>query len=272
MSFTATASVQISAGGPGPVGGVIEPPDMHQVFNSPFTAPLAASSSIYNVEGWRIGTSFGDPSRCTQIDDSTAPRSPPRIVQIFYPNGAKIGGATPVQVFHDQANWPAQNTGYLWQRIGYKVSSNWSDNMNAGTKFSFFKHSSLTINHACRVTTNGAPRFAVASQIGSTIIADWRAVQLYTFGAWNEVELYVTPGTPGQANGTLQGLLNGQPMTWFQSSSPSTIVSVPNVMWFPAGAVPRYNNIYFEGTYGGGLNPVPHDQNIWWDHWAASVK
>ena len=43
-------------------------------------------------------------------------------------------------------------------------------------------------------------------------------------------------------------------------------------MFFLAGQTPDWTSIWFDPTFGGGLNPVPHDQFIDMDHLVVAVR
>ena len=261
VAVTATTSLTFS-------GPWHEPNGFTPVFNSPFTA-LITSTSVPNSEGWRGSPATGL-GNYSQANDATAPASPSQIVRITYPAGMPGGNDNSRIVY---AGPFATNTGYLYQRITVKVDPNWSDNGNAGTKFSFFKNTSLSINHFINLTGYGTPQFNVARQDPNDVGNDhyWYG-PTYSKGAWHTLEVLVTPNTPGIANGTLMGWLDGQLVTWKQSNTGQLSTNPNNIMWFAAGETPGYNQIYFAGTYGGGYNPVPSTQYVWFDHWYASTK
>jgi hypothetical protein len=68
-------------------------------------------------------------------------------------------------------------------------------------------------------------------------------------GRWHLVEIYQTPNTPGQSNGTLRIWLDGRLAT-----------SLTDAVFFAAGQTPSLNRIEISNIFGGGTNPVPADQ------------
>jgi len=261
-TVTVTGNTALTFSGPGH-----EPDGFTKIFSTPFTALL---STTKNSEGWFIQSGYSRfPTNTTIVTDGSAPESPASVLNIRYETSLS-GGTSPTVLFYG-GPVPA-NHGYLYQRVQLKIDPNWSDNGNSGTKWGFFKTKGYTNNHGWGVTYYNAHKIRVFTQFNDQTSAnrEWVMTNPLQKGVWYTVELLIEPGTPGQFNGTLRGWVDGNVISWTRNGIIKTLVD--DMMWFESGQTPYWDNIYWDGTYGGGLNQPPYTMYVWCDHWYASTR
>jgi len=244
-----------------------QPSGYTKIFNTPFTAGL---SNYKNGEGWYIQWGYSRFLANTSILSLGAtPESPSNGMKVRYETSLS-GGTSPTLVFYG-GPVPA-NHGYLYQRVQLKIDPSWTDNGNSGSKWGFFKTKGYINNHGWGVTYYSTHKVRVFSQFNDLQSAnrEWVMANSMQKGVWHTVELLIEPGTPGQFNGTLRGWVDGNAITWTRKGVYKTVVT--DMMWFKSGQTPHFDNIYYDGTYGGGANHPPYTMYVWCDHWYASTK
>lgn len=180
-----------------------------------------------------------------------------------FPAGTPGGGGYPSAFRAGTGFSSTADQSRLYVRVRFRLSPNWTDNGNTGTKFFFFDQHAGN-NHYVNLTEGGA--FVPAVNLQSTFGFGTPSGPNHPLpndlakGVWHEMEVLIIGNTPGVYNGQLRVWVNG-----------SLVVS-DNVMgYFAAGQVARFNGLYFNPTYGGGFNPVPADQYLDLDHWYVST-
>ena len=79
-------------------------------------------------------------------------------------------------------------------------------------------------------------------------------------GGWHKFEVIWQANTPGQRDGRYTQWVDGE----LTGSSTSAMYFVTSQ--------PRWNQVWFDPTFGGGANPVPFDEFFEMDHLIVSVK
>jgi hypothetical protein len=154
----------------------------------------------------------------------------------------------------------------LYTRIRFRVSSNWTDNGNTGTKFFFFEQTGGN-NHYINLTEGGSvqPAINLVNPVPGTtwnnpIMRNGVAATL-SKNVWHDMEILLVANTAGIGNGIGKIWIDGE-----------LLLNSSQMGYFNTGHALAWNNFWFEPTFGGGTNPVPHDQWLDIDHWYASVK
>ena len=115
-----------------------EPVGMSVGFDEPFSfSPVGQP-----VSGWFVES---DESAVAVVDDSTAPRSGPSVLQFKFPEGFG-GGNAPMRINWNESGKFPPNSGTLYMHLRVKISSNWSNNGNGMTKF-LWPRQTETTNH-----------------------------------------------------------------------------------------------------------------------------
>lgn len=147
------------------------------------------------------------------VDDATAPRSPPKVGQAFYPAGFTSAG-----VGAGESNLNFSGRRYVYACWWIKYSSNWVGHSSGNNKNSFLwsnsTNPSLVFENICAGSGDMTPTF-----VGQDIIVpsspeiDWppNIVPAARFirGQWHLVEYYCVGNTAGTANGSIAFWLDG---------------------------------------------------------------
>jgi hypothetical protein len=209
-----------------------------------------------NAEKWSQYTSQ---STVFVESDAADPLSPPGVTRIRFPQG--FGGGSAPGKFSTEATTFPTNSGKLYMRMLLKISPNWSDNGNAGTKIIFTRSPNEQLNHYLNLSYSGACTLGYNTQQTGGGARNMQASGAEVDdGAYHDVELVLLPNTPGVANGTVQLWKDG-------------ILSLnqTNVEIFASGQTARWTWVYVDPTYGGGFNPVPANQDMTFGHIYVSV-
>lgn len=261
---TATVTVTVTTAPPPPDGGTTTPqlgagPNEPTGFTTAFSNPMATLPPRNPLrDSFGFVNFFGTSTLSIQSEAGG------QYMRALFPQGTPGGGGYPSAFA--SVNWAAASEGMsqMYVRTRVRLSSNWTDNGNAGTKFFFFL-SQQGHNHYINLTFLGDFRpglglqsdFAFSTPSGPNHFAPAPLAK----GVWQDLEFLFVGNTPGQYNGKYRMWANGV-----------LLVSRDDIGYFKAGDVPRFEEIYFNPTYGGGFNPVPADQSLDLDHWYLSLK
>ena len=260
-----------------------EPSGMTALFADPMQALTAYPGNSGGPGLWHWDKSTGDVAPTAGTDDS--PLTEHYCWDYLYPAGM-TGGQSPCRSL-SQVSITPQTQRTLYQCFVFKYPSNWTNNGNSGTKFSFFRNGAGT-NHTwkAREGDNGGSglELSLTTQgAGATIDYFGRpGVDVIPNDAWAKVELLVVNNSPaGTANGTLRMWYS----IWGGSAWPtptealfrkgysgSYTTRIGEVLFAASGQSTSWQSIVHDPTYGGGLNPVPHDMTLKIAHWYASSK
>jgi hypothetical protein len=255
---TATVTVAATVGSTPPVtiagAGPNQPSGYSSIYSNPMGTlpPKNPSLDVFGFQNY-FGTS------ALSIRNET---SVPEFLRVTFPAGTAGGADYPNAFLAGNAFSSSGNKSRLYIRLRFRISSNWTDNGNTGTKFFFFNQQQGN-NHYVNLTEGGQLRPAVNMQssfgFGTPSGPNHFVAQPLTKGEWHELEILIVANTPGAYNGQLRMWVDGALMQ-----------SANDMGYFAAGTTPRFENMYFNPTYGGGRNPVPADQYVDIDHWYVS--
>jgi hypothetical protein len=198
------------------------------------------------------------------IDDSTATRAAYDYFRVKATSWAS--GTATVTVGMRGAQSPANasfgsltgNPTRVYIRVGFKTSSDWTDNGNTGTKLLFFSQTDsgdLTqkTNHYINLT-EGSGVDKVSPGVGlqfkyysDPIIAP---SQNFNHGEWHDLEVILHAGTAGNFDGIAQVWMDG-----------IQVANSSGIKFFDSLLTPRFTSFWFDPTFGGGYRP-PVNQTI----------
>jgi hypothetical protein len=234
-------------------------------FTRAIDAPMNVLPSLtpnYSSEGF---IHWPNQTRTLFIEQSpTAPQSPNSVLRVVYPRGAR-GGESP-------SRWGSRDlpatTGSIYVCGWIRYMPGWSSNGNVGTKLFFIKSPSGT-NHFVG-TDAGAEHSHAYLMTGLQFNDDGLNYNLgqaqqaendLAGGGWHKFEVVWEANTPGVRDGKYSHWVDGR-----------LIGAATDVRFFLAGQQPRWTNVWFDPTFGGGFNTVPFDQFFELDHLVVSSK
>ena len=186
------------------------------------------------------------------LQDAAAPASPSNFMRLLFPAGSP-GGAAPNAFVAGQGFSANGNKTKIYTRIHMRVSSNWTDNGNTGTKF-FFYDQSQGNNHYVGLTDSGDFHLAVNLQstfgYGTPAVGNAPCNQNVAYscapnhqgrsltkGVWHDVEILLEANTPGQYNGIAKVWVDG-----------TISIDVNNMGYFAAGQTPYFDIFWVNPT------------------------
>lgn len=246
---------------PTPLSCENEPAGWTRGIDAPMNV-LPSRSPNFSAEGF---TYYDNQTRTLFIEQSpTAPMSSSSVLRVVFPTG-QAGGAAPSR--WGSRTLPA-NTGSIYVCAWIRFMPGWTSNGNIGTKLFFIKSPDAT-NHF--VGTMAGSNFSHAylmsgmqfqnSGLNYNLGQANDAPNDLAGGGWHKLEVLWRANEPGTRNGHYSHWVDG-----------NLISSRDDAMFFTAGQSPRWSIVWFDPTYGGGLNPVPYDQFFEVDHLIASVQ
>ncbi len=245
--FTGTAQ----ANGPN------QPAGMTQKMNEAWNA-VPPTSYPGDNGGWWCDSS--DCSPYSILNDSGAPTSPPNVLRLTFQGS--IGGGSPAHSYYNYPSGLMPNTGLIYHRIGMRVSSNWTDAGNVGTKF-FFNRANAGNENSYIGLTN----FGTASLHWSENGAGWNTQDYYAIspplskGVWHDVEILLYQGTTSTSG-------DGYARIWVDGTQ---VLNQSGLQMMPSGTK-GFGYLFYDPTFGGGLNNPPAPQYLDIDHWYTSVQ
>lgn len=248
-SIGSTPPVTIAGAGPN------QPSGYSSIYSNPMGTlpPKNPSMDVFGFQNY-----FGTSALSIQNETSV-----PEFLRVTFPAGTAGGADYPNAFLAGNAFSSGGDKSRLYIRLRFRISSNWTDNGNTGTKFFFFNQQQGN-NHYVNLTEGGQLLPAVSMQsafgFGTPSGPNHFVAQPLTKGVWHELEILIVANTPGTYNGQLRMWVDGALMQ-----------SANDMGYFASGTTPRFENMYFNPTYGGGRNPVPADQYVDIDHWYVSA-
>lgn len=238
-----------------------QPGDYTTVLNVPWNA-MPLEKPAVSSEGFWFAP--GQANTLSLVDVPDAPLSPGKALRIGFPRGMQGGGAP--SRWGSSPEFPA-NQGSVYVCVWVRMSSNYSNNGNVGTKLFFMRDP--WNNHFVGFDSPDRDRGAFVmtglqfrdASLSTNVGQGQAPANNIAGGAWHKVEVLWQVNTPGQKNGQYRHWVDGALMA--QSST---------VMWFLSGQQPHWTSIWFDPTFGGGLNRVPQDQWIDLDHLVVALR
>ena len=136
----------------------------------------------------------------------------------------------------------------IYNRVLHRVSSNWTDGENTGTKGPFWSQISDAVpaqrtNHFMYMRMNG---FGLQ---GNVFAGYDSLIPPPADGTWLDCEQIIAAGTPGNSDGTVE--------MWINGVKHISEMAVPII---PSTKAAELTSIYHNPAYGGGGRPVPQHQ------------
>lgn len=236
-----------------------QPADYAVTINVAWTV-LPALKPAFSSEGFTFAPDQANTLSLVSATD--APLSAPSVLRIGFPKGFPGGGAP--------SRWGSRpfpaNQGNVYVCGWVRMSPDWSNNGNVGTKLFFIRDP--WNNHYVGFDSPDRDRGAFlmsglqfrggdADNLGQVRTPSDNVAG----GGWHKIEVLWQANRPGVRDGRYRQWVDG--VLTAQSNQ---------VMYFMYGQTPGWTSIWFDPTFGGGLNPVPHDQWIDVDHFVVAVK
>lgn len=248
---------------PTPVAGVCanEPAGFTRIQDQPWdTTP---SRNVRTSAGW-IDDSGAAGLRMSVIVDPTSPFpwTNHNVAQGLFPAGFG-GGSAPFFAYRPFAAKEQYQNLYLCMFVKHDANFD-NTNGNAGTKFVWpagdqvqgvLTYTSFNApNMDFQVIQQGAVDRQIAANLSSALVLNLR-------GTWVKYELLLKANTNNStANGGLDVWINGVPTHHYT-----------DVNW-QMNTARTWLSLAWNPTYGGGTNPVPHNQYEYMDHLRVSGK
>lgn len=256
--ITTTAAVTV-----GVSSCVNEPPGFTAITDQPWSAVPPASPAVDQF-GWEVSAGR---TRLSVINDPSARRSGPDILQGLFPTGMTGGGGP----FHiERAMAPVKE---LYQCFWMKVASGFTNNGNVGTKLQFILNTYSGHTNSSQAYMNGFDKQTDVGNMGVNIEAPnvggiynrempTRFKWSQHFDEWHQFEVLIIANSQATPDGILKIWVDGA-LDTFHS----------DVKWFVDTAIPTgFNLVDITPTYGGGHNPVPYPMYFFFDHWYISGR
>jgi hypothetical protein len=255
-TLAASAAVTVAsltAIAPAPSAGCNNKPSGYRGVNSKAWTAIPPLSPDRDEDGWTLYYSTSNLS--IQSESSTSATSSGKILRVRYPAGQPQGTA-PARY----GSGPfGSNGGNVYMCVWVRISSNWTNADNPGTKFTFLKtgaydsgNTANWLNHYWGFDAGGSPTnmaLMAGLQYGdASMNRTLRSGANLSLGSWHKVEMLWQANTPGTANGKLKAWLDDR-----------QVMDRSDVLWFLSGQTPQWNRYYPLATYGGNVSPVPYD-------------
>lgn len=138
----------------------------------------------------------------------------------------------------------------IYTRVLMYVDPNWTNGNNTGTKFFFFAYDQGNGHYTGSIggIDNEANGGTFVGLQGNGLNRNMPGVAAVANGQWMDLEFLFVSNTPGSSNGIIRTWVNGR------ESQNNT-----DVMFFAAGAVTGFPELWMDPTYGGGSAPPPRN-------------
>lgn len=218
-------------------------------------------------------------NRLEQRTDGSGGFSDPNYLRLNYPQGilANADYHTPFSAGTNLSGASLETPRrLLYLRIRFRISANWTDSGNTGTKLAFFSTISEgghTNSHYLNLTANDVITPSVNIERNGWTFSgipsqNYEASGAGTFAknTWHDMEVLltantVTAGVSENADGAAQLWMNGVQR-----------LNQTGICFFSRNQTPCWRGVYFNPTYGGGFNPPSVDVHWDLDHYYSSVR
>jgi hypothetical protein len=193
------------------------------------------------------------------ISDASVPQDSKQVMEGRFPQGSP-GGSGP---FRMEYGFERPVTA-VYMCMWLKVSSNFTDNGNTGTKFGFlltpYGGTNRFVNHYFNLSKRlGINLQSARATLNRLMQSSYPIAR--NLGEWHLVEWLTIANSLGNADGIARIWVDGRP-----------VLSEQNVRYFFPDQTPSFTGVTWNPTYGGGRNPVPHDMFIWVGDWYISGR
>ena|SRR2546427_4019607 len=218
--------------------------------------PATNQGAHLGRRGWQVW--YNIDGLGTRVSDSTAPQSPPYVLQFLYPIGMRDGGA-PMTLEHDftppvtELYW-----GFWWKPSNpfqsdgsgvNKIVFIWTPTVSGNTTDLLYLDLSPTpwrIRCMNDLGTGGGPTAGQRLEPNAT-------TTVITLGQWHRIEIYVEYSTGSLANGVVKWWVDGQLNGTYT-----------NLKMVQDGG---FTHLQFSPTYGGNQGDRKTENDYYWiDH------
>lgn len=213
-------------------------------------------SSQKGPDGWTVTARR---ERIRMFIDANAPSGSKRVLEGKFPQGAP-GGRGPFRmdlIFR-------RHVSTVYMCVWMKLSDNFTNNGNTGTKFGFFltpyEGTNKYLNHYFNLTNRlGINLQSARATLNRQMQSNFPTTR--NLGAWHRIEWLIVANSSGMSNGTARMWVDGR-----------QVLNINDVQYFFPGQEPAFKGVSWNPTYGGGLNPVPYDLYQWVSDWYISGR
>jgi hypothetical protein len=142
----------------------------------------------------------------------------------------------------------------IYTRIVCRVSANFDNNGNVGTKFFFFRQADGDNHYVAGVSSDNVLAPSIALQPARTSVGT--ASLTGALDTWHDMEFIAEANTPGTGNGVGRTYLNG-----------SLSAERTDFSFFDTGDTAVFSQLFFDPTFGGGTNPPPANLHLDIAYW-----
>lgn len=218
------------------------------------------------------------------VQDSSAPLSPPNVMQFSYPAGTYRsslgGGVVQMQPMHgayyNDVGGPFPLT-EIYFRMAFKISSNWTNNPTGTNKIFFIRGSDRASTEPI-IRLKGVSS-APGAQLRLSVDPQGSGMPDGTFyypngseagsasniqrGRWYVLEGQFIRGTKGRRDGQFRVWLDG-----------ALVMNYGNIEWLKPASPPaqHWDYIHIAPVWGGGGGVIPSTMHLWIDHFYVSGK
>jgi hypothetical protein len=243
-----------------------EPPGFTKVTERDFSKLARSRSDTDGIDGWDASEESRWPN-VSIVNDPTAPRSPPSVLQARYPIGT-VGGttpATPGRIVKKIAGSPQ----WLYLSVWVQLSSNWRAHstgtnkilyvwMDGGPKFFLSAEGSNAADLAPAGRLQGTPddELRRREQLMPNV-SPKRVIP----GKWQRWEVLLKANTPGASNGEFHVWIDGVETGRYT-----------DVAYLASNEKTNWTAVDVEPIWGGGGDRLPATQTMKFDHIYVSQK
>jgi hypothetical protein len=203
----------------------------------------------------------------TIITDATAPKSPSNVVRLFYPAGTSMDGGEPWSSGYD---FPTDREfDRIYCSFWFKFSSNWKNHAASVNKIYYWRFGDTGGRERLYALARGLGgedselRLEAVRQGGPAggqqlLTANVNTSARIVRGQWHRAVFLVAVNTPGSANGTVRGWLDGV-----------EVLSYTDVTLIGTGETAKctgFEDTAVWGGFGGGVVIPAPGQEQWHDH------
>ncbi len=260
MTSVSSGTITVSSTPPPPSGTCSnEPAGYARIQDQPWNVAPKSATGLRSM-GWFNDDALDD-FKLTIQSDPTAPFSSSSVIRGEF-NAGDAGGSAPFSVRRSFVSGELYPKLYLCMYVKHDANFD-NTNGNAGSKFFWpagdapgsFGSDTYTSHDGVNMDFALFQQNRVDRQLGQNVGPAGQARMVTRRGQWVRYEMLFVMNT---ANGAA----NGQFHAWIDGVKTHQYTDVD----FNISAARAWQSLRWEPTYGGGTNPVPHDQYQYIDH------